>query len=79
MLREELAKSSQCPLENLKVICAGKILKDESMDKNLRDIGLKANSRILISKVDVDQAKAIMMSSMPRIDFLISSMYFSRA
>lgn len=59
MLRAELAKSSQCPPENLKVICAGKILKDESTDKNLRDIGLKANSRILISKVDVDQAKAI--------------------
>lgn len=59
MLRTELAKSSQCPPENLKVICAGKILKDESTDKNLRDIGLKANSRILISKVDVDQAKAI--------------------
>ena len=79
MLRAELAKSSQCPPKNLKVICARKILKDESTDKNLRDIGLKANLRILISKVDVDQAKAIMMSSMPRIDFLVSSMYFSKA
>lgn len=59
MLRAELAKSSQCPPENLKVICAGKILKDEFADKRLRDVGLKANSRILISRVDVEQAKAI--------------------
>lgn len=59
MLRAELAKSSQCPPENLKVICAGKILKDEFADKKLRDVGLKANSRILISKVYVEQAKAI--------------------
>ena len=58
MLRAELAKSSQCPSENLKVICADKILKHEFANKKLRDVGLRANSRILISRVDVDQAKA---------------------
>lgn len=49
MLRVELAKSSQCPPEKLKVIYAGKILKDEFADKKLRDVGLRANSRILKS------------------------------
>lgn len=59
MLRAELAKSSQCPPENLKVICAGRVLKEEFADKKLRDVGLRVSSRILISKIDVDQAKAI--------------------
>ncbi|KAH9290901.1 hypothetical protein KI387_035018, partial [Taxus chinensis] len=59
MLRAELAKRSNSNPDSLNVICAGRILKKEFADEKLTDVGLKSNSKILMSKVALDQAKTI--------------------
>ncbi|KAJ4957621.1 hypothetical protein NE237_024732 [Protea cynaroides] len=51
MLREEVAKRSDCGPESIKLICAGKVLKDGEVNEKLRDLGIKNNAKILATKI----------------------------
>lgn len=53
MLREEVAKRSNCAPESINLICAGKVLKDGDDDgvQNLTQLGIKNNSKILATRV----------------------------
>ncbi|KAI4335635.1 hypothetical protein L6164_014267 [Bauhinia variegata] len=59
MLREEVAKRSNCVPESLNLICAGKILKDGDGQQNLNQLGIKNNARILASRVCVEEGKVL--------------------
>ena len=52
-LRQELLDRSGCAC--LKLISAGKVLKDGEGHQNLTQLGLKNNSRILATNIPVDQ------------------------
>lgn len=59
MLRDEVAKRSGLDPESIKLICAGKILKDDNT-KTLAQLGIKENSKILSSRgAAPDEGKAI--------------------
>ncbi|KAL1189528.1 hypothetical protein V5N11_001509 [Cardamine amara subsp. amara] len=63
MLREEIAKRSGLDPESIKLICAGKILKDDGGDatKTLTQLGIKENSKILSSREAApEEGKSIM-------------------
>lgn len=64
MLREEIAKRSGLDPESIKLICAGKILKDDDGDdatKSLAQLGIKDNSKILSSRgAAPEEGKSIM-------------------
>lgn len=51
MLRDEVAKRSGLDPESIKLICAGKILKDDGdATQTLAQLGIKENSKILSSR-----------------------------
>ncbi|XP_043702270.1 NEDD8 ultimate buster 1 [Telopea speciosissima] len=51
MLRGEVAKRSDCGPESIKLICAGKVLKDGEGNEKLCDLGIKNNAKILSTKI----------------------------
>ncbi|KAJ4952984.1 hypothetical protein NE237_029816 [Protea cynaroides] len=51
MLREEVANRSDCGPESIKLICAGKVLKDLEGNEKLCDLGIKNNAKILATKI----------------------------
>ncbi|KAG4930090.1 hypothetical protein JHK82_047160 [Glycine max] len=59
MLREEVAKRSNCNPNSVNLICAGKILKDGDGQHNLTQLGIKNNAKILATRICVEQGKAI--------------------
>ncbi|THG02320.1 hypothetical protein TEA_021162 [Camellia sinensis var. sinensis] len=59
MLREEVAKRSNCGSESINLICAGKVLKDGDGTQKLAQLGFKNNSKVLASRVSADQGKAL--------------------
>lgn len=60
LLREEVAKRSNCGgPESINLICAGKVLKDGDGNQKLSELGIKNNSKILASRVSVDQGKSL--------------------
>ncbi|CAI0629510.1 unnamed protein product [Linum tenue] len=59
MLREEVAKRSNVPAGSIKLICAGRMLKDGDGTEKLSELGIKANSKILASRVAVDEGKSL--------------------
>ncbi|KAK6944425.1 Ubiquitin-associated domain [Dillenia turbinata] len=59
MLREEVAKKSNCGTESLNLIWAGKVLKDGDCNQNLSELGLKNNAKILSTRVCIDQGKSL--------------------
>ncbi|KAJ0241791.1 Uncharacterized protein HA466_0211580 [Hirschfeldia incana] len=61
MLRDEVAKRSGLDPKSIKLICAGKILKNDGDDtKTLAQLGIKENSKILSSRgAAPDEGKAI--------------------
>lgn len=59
MLREEVAKRSNCGSESINLICAGKVLKDGDGTQKLTQLGFKNNSKVLASRVCADQGKAL--------------------
>ncbi|KAG2298053.1 hypothetical protein Bca4012_009262 [Brassica carinata] len=61
MLRDEVANRSGLDPESIKLICAGKILKDDGdHTKTLAQLGIKENSKILSSRgAAPDEGKAI--------------------
>ncbi|XP_027332672.1 NEDD8 ultimate buster 1-like [Abrus precatorius] len=63
MLREEVAKRSNCNPDSIKLICGGRILKDGDGDsdaqQNLTQLGIKNNAKILATPICAEQGKAI--------------------
>ncbi|KAM4133292.1 hypothetical protein ACJW30_01G317400 [Castanea mollissima] len=59
MLREEVAKRSSCGAESINLICAGKVLKDGDGTEKLTQLGVKNNSKILASRVSVEEGKSL--------------------
>ncbi|KAK3213063.1 hypothetical protein Dsin_017769 [Dipteronia sinensis] len=59
MLREEVAKQLSMPPETINLICAGKVLKDGDGSEKLSQLGIKNNSRILATRVSVDEGKSL--------------------
>ncbi|KAI4344215.1 hypothetical protein L6164_011466 [Bauhinia variegata] len=66
MLREEIAKLSNCVPDSLKLICGGKIFKDGDAQENLRQLGIKNNAKVLASRVCVEESKSSMMAEEER-------------
>lgn len=58
-LRSHLARLSGFAPESINLICAGKILKDESLGK-LKQLGLGNNSKLLMTRVLTQQANAFL-------------------
>ncbi|XP_057494195.1 uncharacterized protein LOC130779465 isoform X2 [Actinidia eriantha] len=58
MLREEVARRSQCGEESTNLICAGKVLKDCDETQKLSQLGVKNNAKVLASRVLADQGQA---------------------
>ncbi|XP_038890750.1 NEDD8 ultimate buster 1 [Benincasa hispida] len=59
MLREEIARRSNCGVESINLISGGKILKDGDGSEKLIHLGLKNNSRILARRVSTEEGKAL--------------------
>ncbi|TKY54773.1 NEDD8 ultimate buster 1 [Spatholobus suberectus] len=59
MLREEVAKRSNCNPNFINLISIGKILKDGDDQHNLIQLGIKNNAKILATRICVEQSKAI--------------------
>lgn len=60
MLREEVAKRSNCAPDSINLICAGKILKDGDGNEKLGQLGVKNNAKILASRVAAQEGKSLM-------------------
>lgn len=59
MLREEIARRSNCGVESINLISGGRILKDGDGSEKLSHLGLKDNSRILARRVSTEEGKAL--------------------
>ncbi|KAL8136968.1 hypothetical protein V2J09_002969 [Rumex salicifolius] len=59
MLKDELAKRSNSGPDSIKLICAGRILKESDENPNLAEIGVKSNAKILVSRIKVDEGQAL--------------------
>ncbi|KAE9604557.1 hypothetical protein Lal_00010829 [Lupinus albus] len=60
MLKEEIANRSNCTSDSIKLICSGKVLKEDTVDndgkvQNLIQLGIKNNSKILANRVTSPQ------------------------
>lgn len=60
MLREEIAKRSDCGPKSINLICAGKLLKDGDGTQNLTQLGVKQNAKIMTTRASPDQGKSLM-------------------
>ncbi|XP_028753963.1 NEDD8 ultimate buster 1 isoform X2 [Neltuma alba] len=60
MLREEIAKRSNCGVDSINLICAGKILKDSDGQEKLSKLGIKNNAKILASRISAEEGRALM-------------------
>ncbi|CAI0388926.1 unnamed protein product [Linum tenue] len=58
-LREEVAKRSNVSPASINLICAGKMLKDGDGTEKLSQLGIRPNSKILASRVAVDEGKSL--------------------
>lgn len=59
MLREEVAKRSNMGPHSINLICAGKVLKDGDGSEKLNQLGIKNNSKILVTRVSVEEGKSL--------------------
>ncbi|XP_061991128.1 uncharacterized protein LOC133709408 [Rosa rugosa] len=59
MLREEVAKRSNCEPGSINLICAGRVLKDGDGSENLTQLGVKNNAKILASRVSAQEGKSL--------------------
>ncbi|KAK3002214.1 hypothetical protein RJ639_021215, partial [Escallonia herrerae] len=60
MLRQEVARRSDCQPASINLIFAGKVLKDGDGSQKLNEIGVKNNAKILASRVSADEGKELM-------------------
>lgn len=59
MLREEIAKRSNCGPLSINLICAGKVLKDGDGTEKLAQLGVKNNAKILASRGYAEEGKSL--------------------
>lgn len=59
MLREEVAKRSNCGPDSINLICAGRILKDGDGTQKLSQLGVKNNAKVLASRVSAEEGKSL--------------------
>ncbi|XP_057753465.1 uncharacterized protein LOC130973082 [Arachis stenosperma] len=60
MLRDEVAKRSNCNPHSINLICAGRILKDpDDPTHNLTQLGIKNNAKILSTRISVEEGQSI--------------------
>ncbi|KAL2929815.1 NEDD8 ultimate buster 1 [Bienertia sinuspersici] len=66
MLREEIAKRSNCSSSSINLIYAGRLLKDSDQNNslNLSELGFKNNGKILVSRANVDEGKSFQQGLM---------------
>ncbi|KAF3453050.1 hypothetical protein FNV43_RR03483 [Rhamnella rubrinervis] len=66
MLREEVAKRSNCGPDSINLICAGKVLKDGDGNEKLSQLGVKNNAKILASRICAQDGKSEFMAEEER-------------
>ncbi|KAM2610306.1 hypothetical protein TB1_038406 [Malus domestica] len=59
MLRDEVAKRSNCNPNSINLICAGRVLKDGGGDEKLAQVGIKNNAKILANRVCTEEGKSL--------------------
>lgn len=60
MLRAEVARRSNARPESINLISAGRVLRDGDGTESLSQLGIKNNSKILSSRVNVDQKQELL-------------------
>ncbi|KAL0903388.1 hypothetical protein M5K25_027764 [Dendrobium thyrsiflorum] len=68
MLREDVARRSGGSPDCIKLICGGKILKDDGGSKPLQQLGLRNNSKVLASATSPDEGKALKQEEADQAD-----------
>lgn len=58
MLRDEISKRSNLATDSINLICAGKVLKDGGGTQKLAQLGIKNNSKILVTRVSIEEGKS---------------------
>ncbi|KMT02710.1 hypothetical protein BVRB_8g192990 [Beta vulgaris subsp. vulgaris] len=64
MLREEIAKQSNCTPSSINLIYGGRLLKDSDQNLKLIELGVKNNAKILVSRVNVDEGMSFQQELM---------------
>ncbi|KAF2310557.1 hypothetical protein GH714_014452 [Hevea brasiliensis] len=59
MLRQEVAKRSNMGTHSINLICAGKVLKDGDGSEKLCQLGIKNNSKILVTRVSLEEGNSL--------------------
>ncbi|XP_050214641.1 uncharacterized protein LOC126665776 [Mercurialis annua] len=59
MLKQEVSKRSNMTTDSINLICAGKVLKDGDGTQKLSQLGIKNNSKILASRVCIEEGKSL--------------------
>ncbi|KAJ0701695.1 putative Ubiquitin-like domain, UBA-like superfamily, Ubiquitin-associated domain-containing protein [Helianthus annuus] len=58
-LKQQIANRLDCSTDSINLITAGKVLRDDSGTQKLIELGLKNNSKILVTRVSPDQGKEL--------------------
>ncbi|KAD6795009.1 hypothetical protein R6Q59_021083 [Mikania micrantha] len=58
-LKQQIANRLDCATDSINLICAGKVLRDDCGTQKLIELGLKNNSKILVTRVSPDQGKEL--------------------
>lgn len=66
MLREEVAKRSNCVPDSINLIYAGRVLKDGDGNEKLSQLGIKNNAKILASRICAQEGKSEFMAEEER-------------
>lgn len=56
-LKQQISNRLNCSIDSINLICSGKVLKDDKGTLKLSDLGVKNNSKILVTRVSPDQGK----------------------
>ncbi|XP_076910998.1 uncharacterized protein LOC143568827 [Bidens hawaiensis] len=59
ILKQQIASRLDCTVDSINLISAGKVLKDDGGSQRLSELGLKNNSKILVTRVSPDQGKEL--------------------
>ncbi|XP_071742216.1 uncharacterized protein [Rutidosis leptorrhynchoides] len=58
-LKQEISNRLNCSIDSINLICSGKVLKDDNGTLKLSELGVKNNSKILVTRVSPDQGKEL--------------------
>lgn len=58
-LKQQISNRLDCSIDSINLICAGKVLRDDKGTQKLIEMGLKNNSKILVTRVSPDQGKEL--------------------